>query len=295
MKSEAFEGTGHGKLILTGEHSVVYGYPAIALGISAKTTVRLEPISGISRINVSERDERFCTVVETLCPTGFEVSIRSELPLGRGMGSSAAVAVGLARALAKARAIEASAEALFDTAMRAEQIFHSNPSGLDAQVSLQGGVLRFVRGQPPKIEALRSPNWDLIVMDSGCAGDTSVMVDGVAAQRPRIDPLLEQIGQLTERAQRHLHDPTKLGALLNENHKLLCDIGVSNKQLNQMTTTALEAGALGAKLSGAGGGGVVIALTTNADPVLQRIRETHPSAFVCSIWSKEKEPCKSRQ
>ena len=235
---------------------MVYGFPAIAMGITTKSTVRLSPHNGPTEVVGQREDDRFRQVIDTLCPNGFQIRVHTELPIGRGMGSSAALSVALVRALAEAEGRSLSKDELFYQVMRAERIFHENPSGLDATVSSLGGVLYFRNGETPVQQSLPTPNWSLIVLDSGLVGSTARMVEQVSKQRPGIDPLLMEMGQLTEAARDSLTDTTRLGEVLNENHRLLQEIGVSNETLDSMTRIARDAGATGAKLSGAGGGGV---------------------------------------
>jgi mevalonate kinase len=187
LKSKFFSGEGHGKLILTGEHSVVYGHPAIAVGITTKTTVQLHPLRGPSQLDPSASDHRLEQVVSTLLPNGYRIRIHSALPTGRGMGSSAALSVALVRARAQAQGHDLSPDELFEQAMKAERIFHTMPSGLDALVSGQGGVVYFEKGEPPRTESLPQPKWSIIVLDSGHSGNTSAMVKQVAAQRPAVN------------------------------------------------------------------------------------------------------------
>jgi mevalonate kinase len=287
LPSKPGTGDGHGKLILTGEHAVVYGHPAIAVGITTKTTVTVASHQGPSELVADQTDAKLHEVLGALCPTDCRVSVTSELPIGRGMGSSAALSVALVRALADANGRQLSQAEVYSGAMAAERIFHSNPSGLDAMVSSRGGVLYFKKGETPLHEQLEVPKWGIIVLDSGETGSTATMVEQVAERRPAIDPLLTEIGQITEAAKTVLHDPHQVGELLTTNHRLLREIGVSTQTLDELTALALEAGATGAKLSGAGGGGVVIAVAENAEYVLSRVRARGAEAFACTIWSPE--------
>jgi mevalonate kinase len=109
-------------------------------------------------------------------------------------------------------------------------------------------------------------------------------VAGVAARRPGIDPLLEQIGELVHQAREVLHDPVRLGRLLTRNHELLVGIGVSNDKLDRLVELALSCGALGAKLAGAGGGGVVLALVERPEPLLTVAQERGIESFGCAPW-----------
>jgi mevalonate kinase len=208
------------------------------------------------------------------------------------MGSSAALSVALVRARAQAQGHDLSPDELFEQAMKAERIFHTMPSGLDALVSGQGGVVYFEKGEPPRTESLPQPKWSIIVLDSGHSGNTSAMVKQVAAQRPAVNQTLAAIGDLSRAAKKQLADVTVLGELLTENHRLLSQLGVSTPELDSLVKVALDAGAAGAKLSGAGGGGVVIAVTADPEAVLSRVLRRNINGFTCTIWSDKDEECK---
>ncbi len=277
-------GFGNGKLILCGEHAVVYGHPALAMAVDRGTSVTLTPTRGPTRILSDIRDPRLERAILTRVPAqGFEVRIDTNLPIGRGMGSSAALSVALIRAVRALDGQTPSVDELYEQAFEIERVFHGNPSGLDHAVSARGGLLRYRRGPPPSFEPLSSPAGRWVVLDSGEEGNTAELVAGVASRRPRIDPILERIGALVHEAATVLDDPAKLGPLLNENHALLREIGVSNSRLDALIAFAREHGALGAKLAGAGGGGVVLALVADPHPLLQSASAAKIPAFEVAI------------
>jgi mevalonate kinase len=262
-------GRGRGKLILCGEHAVVYGHPALAFAVDRGTDAVVTAHPGPTQIDTADGDARLADAVATVIPTeGWRVSVRTDLPVGRGMGSSAALAVALVRARAAAQGERPDDDAVFDAAMPVERAFHGNPSGLDVALATRGGLIRFHRGPPRVLRPLPLPSWRVVVLDSGAAGDTAVQVAAVAARRPAIDPVLTRIGDLTEAAERHLHDRAALGEVLDENHACLQAIGVSTPDLDHLVALARRAGAAGAKLAGAGGGGVVLALCEDPGPLL---------------------------
>jgi mevalonate kinase len=261
----AGRGTGHGKLILCGEHAVVYGHPALAFAVTLSTTVQLHPHAGPTRVDSPHADPRVRDALCTVLPeTGVRAQVETQVPVGRGMGSSAALAV----AVVRAQHPQLEGQALIDAAMPIERAFHGNPSGLDVAVSALGGGLCFRRGPPMELEPVALGDWHVVVLDSGTPGDTRALVAGVAARRPAIDAHLDRIGALVQEARDVLHDAPALGELLDENHALLQAIGVSTPALDRLVELARGAGALGAKLAGAGGGGVVLALCTDPAPVL---------------------------
>jgi mevalonate kinase len=276
-------GSGLGKLILCGEHAVVYGYPALAMAIDLKTQVDVSPSTGATHV-VGPTDPRLDEALRVAAPhRGLEIRIRSDIPMGRGMGSSAALAVAWVRALADAAGEPPlTHETVFARALPIERVFHGNPSGLDVATSARGGVLKFRRATPPLIEPAGTvPAVEIVALDSGSMGATSEIVAQVASLRPGIDPVLERIGALVERAGGALSDPAALGPLLTENHALLRELGVSTPALDDLVALALNAGALGAKLSGAGGGGVVLALATDATPLLRAAESRGIRAIRC--------------
>lgn len=276
-------GSAGGKLILCGEHAVVYGHPAIALGVDRTTTVHLRRVDGPTRVTEPHPDDpRLLRAVRAVVGDGWEVTIRSELPIGRGMGSSAALAVALVRALAAAEGRAAGEHEVHGRAFACERVFHGNPSGIDHAVAARGGVVWY-RKTPdgPALTDLPVPDWSLAVLDSGSAGNTADLVASVAARMPSVAPLLDRIGALVARARDALSDVDTLGPMLTENHRLLAEIGVSTPGLDRLVGLALSAGATGAKLAGAGGGGVVIALGRDPSRVVDEASRHGVAGFVC--------------
>lgn len=275
-------GRGLGKLIVLGEHSVVYGHPALAAAVSLGTTVTLTPRPGPTALSTSDiRDDRLNEALAVALPAeGFGVTITTELPVGRGMGSSAALTVALLRAAAAARGEALDAETLHERGFAVERVFHGTPSGLDHAVAAAGGALLYRKGeapQPVEMTPLR-----VVVMDSGVAGDTGALVAGVAARRPGIDRALDRLGNLVGEGLKNINNLNSLGSIISEAHGRLQEIGVSTPQLDEMVSLAVAAGSPGAKLSGAGGGGVVLALAGDAEDAIQRAAAARGiNAFGC--------------
>lgn len=246
------------------------------------TTVILTERPGPTVVRSPHRDDRLVAALASVIePEGLDVTVETDLPVGRGMGSSAALAV----ALVRARHGDLDPAQVYERAMPIERSFHGNPSGVDVAVSAAGGCLWFCRGEPPVRRPLVPGPWRVVVLDSGSAGDTSALVAGVAARRPTVDPVLAQIGALVERAEIVLHDPAALGEILTENHARLQEIGVSTPVLDDLVQLALSSGAYGAKLAGAGGGGVVLALVDDAERLLAAARSRGLAAFECRPWA----------
>jgi mevalonate kinase len=272
-----------GKLILSGEHAVVHGHLCLALAVTLGTTVTLTRREGPTGIDDAPfSDARLDDALSAILPPeGIGVAIETDLPVGRGMGSSAALAVALVRARAVLSGRVADFEECHREGFAIERVFHGNPSGVDHTVSAMGGGVKYRRGQP--ITPLPLPPLTLVVMDTGIAGNTAELVAGVAAL-PDGTALLSEIGALTEAVADALHGPPDaLGALLTENHRLLRGIGVSSPLLDALVGAALSAGAYGAKLAGAGGGGVALALVADPEPVLRAARALGAEAFVARV------------
>jgi mevalonate kinase len=261
MKRRGLSHAAPGKIILLGEHSVVYGHRAIAAAVELTTRVTLEPHDGPTWLRDSFlRDARLDQAIAHALPsTGWAVDIGTDLPVGRGMGSSAALSIALVRAAAAVRGENLDFEEEHRRGFDLERIFHGNPSGLDHAVSALGGAVVYRRGEAPL--PIDMPRIPVVVLDTGVAGDTAALVAGVAARRPGIDESLDRLGALVEEALPALGDAQALGQAMNEAQHHLEQIGVSNPGIEELVRLARKHGALGAKLSGAGGGGIVVALT----------------------------------
>jgi mevalonate kinase len=282
--AETWEGTGHGKLILCGEHAVVYGFPALAVAVDRSTKARIGSCAGPTRVNSKFGDARLEEAIREILPgEGWEVELTTDLPVGRGMGSSASLAAAVVRADAARRNTGESLRELYERAFKIERHFHGNPSGIDHAVALHGGLIRFRRAAALEMKHLTPPDWPIVVLDSGQSSNTARMVGAVAARRPGCDPVLEKIGALVERAENVLHDVDAFGALLTENHFLLRDLGVSTDMLDTLVELALRCGATGAKLAGAGGGGVALAIGGDPEKIITGARRYGLRAFACRV------------
>lgn len=286
-----------GKLILAGEHAVVYGHPAIALAVRRGTWVRATRRPGPSGVDSSwlladegarvafPADPRLGpALAAVLPPADVGLSVEADLPTGRGMGSSASLAVATVRALARLHGEEPTIEAQIERGFAVERVFHGTPSGLDHTVSARGGTLRYRRTEAGlELRPLPLAPLPLVVLDSGAPGDTAALVAGVRARRPGVDPTLQRIGDLVDALTGLLDDPAPdlriVGALLLENHAMLREIGVCTPDLDALVRLALDGGATGAKLAGAGGGGVVLALAPVPEALLSLARARGVPAF----------------
>jgi mevalonate kinase len=283
-------GRAPGKVILLGEHGVVYGHQAVAAAVSLHTTVQLNRRAGPTAMDQPwADDDRLLAALHAVLPTdGIGVTITSELPIGRGMGSSAALAVALSRAWAALNGEESTPERVDADAWAVERVFHGSPSGIDHTVSMSGGAVAYRKTDAgPHLTPLQLAHLPLVVIDSGTAGDTAALVAGVRARRPEVDPILADIGALVEATIPTLSNPdlAELGQTMSDNHSLLQRIGVSTPVLDELVQISMNAGALGAKLAGAGGGGIVIALAQPGAAVAHAARAAGFKAMQIDLGS----------
>jgi mevalonate kinase len=304
----------YGKVILVGEHAVVYGVPAIAVGvgIAATATARLGQASltiGIRRWDLARRDgdgpraaevRAFDALLAALNggiepAPGIEAEVQLHQPSGVGLGASAAIGVALARAVSDALgkpADQRPSSQILAAAQAWENVFHGKASGIDAATAYHGGCIWFRPAEPA--EPLRiQRSLRLAVAVAGPAVSTRLMVESVAAFRARepsrFDFLLQSIHAVVQQARVALllGRYRELGELLDRNHRLVSDLGVSTPALDVACQQARDAGALGAKLTGGGGGGSVLALnhadSDSTERVLAAWRQSGLHCFEASV------------
>ena len=275
-------GSAHAKAILLGEHAVVYGGPAIAVPLhQLEVQADLRPTPGGElRIeselfagtapSAPERMRPVITAVQAaLAGTGtagdrVQLRIRSAIPHGRGLGSSAAVAAAVARAAADLSGFDLDDDACHSIVQQAERVAHGNPSGIDARAVVACGPIRFHGGHVSSV-GVGAP-LTFVLADSGVPGSTAEAVAGVRERRAA-DPqgIGRAIAELSELAEGstldlRLGDRDALGGRMRAAHELLGRIGVSTPRLDALVDAATAAGASGAKLTGGGLGGCVLAL-----------------------------------
>ena len=277
-----------GKVILLGEHAVVYGRPAIAVPVrQVQACVEVEeapPGQGITiiaqdlgrtyRLAEAPPDDPLClTVLNTLQhlqlnpQQDLTIAIRSTIPIARGLGSGAAVATATVRALVKHYRKWLSSRAISELVYETEKIYHGTPSGIDNTVIAFEKPVYFVKGRTAEVFWVGRP-FLLAIADTGISSSTKEVVGDVRRawerDRQRYEALFDGIGALVEEAREAISQGhiQKLGRLMDENHALLQEMGVSCPPLDSLVEAARQGGALGAKLSGAGRGGNMIALLT---------------------------------
>ncbi len=283
-------GTGRapGKVILFGEHAVVYGRPALAVPISqvvaSAQVVSAPPGSGLV-IEATDLAQRFALaqapagdplaaavnlVLEQLglAAPDWRLTVHSTIPIASGLGSGAAVSAAIMRAVASAARHELPPERLSALVYEVEVLHHGTPSGVDNTVIAYGRPVYFVRGEAPQVFRIRQP-FQLAIADSGIASPTKATVRDVRLGRQRspetFEKLFDDIGQIVEKARAAIAagEPDRLGPLMDANHALLAEMGVSCPTLDRLAGAARAAGAGGAKLSGGGRGGNMIALVND--------------------------------
>lgn len=285
--SDQAVGTAHGKIILIGEHSVVYDEPAIALPFpAANVEVLIHAIEGESQIQSSyfsgtlaaapESLSNLTHTIEMICDdlevdsSGMFITISSLIPPERGMGSSAAVATALIRALYNFFDCTLDNEILLSYIGVSEKIAHGNPSGLDARITSGTKPVFYIKSQVPEVFDLHVTGY-LIAADTGLKGQTREAVQDVAQllrkSKRKTKQVITSLGSLTTQAKTAIEQDniTELGTILSKAHRHLSDLNVSNQTLDKLVQTALEQGALGAKLTGSGRGGCMIALAKTFD------------------------------
>ncbi|HEV6832471.1 TPA: mevalonate kinase [Streptococcus pneumoniae] len=281
MTKKVGVGQAHSKIILIGEHAVVYGYPAISLPLlEVEVTCKVVPAESPWRLY--EEDTLSMAVYASLeyldiTEACIRCEIDSAIPEKRGMGSSAAISIAAIRAVFDYYQADLPHDVLEILVNRAEMIAHMNPSGLDAKTCLSDQPIRFIKNVGfTELEMDLSAY--LVIADTGVYGHTREAIQVVQNKGKDALPFLHALGELTQQAEVAISqkDAEGLGQILNQAHLHLKEIGVSSPEADFLVETTLSHGALGAKMSGGGLGGCIIALVTNlthAQELAERLEE----------------------
>jgi mevalonate kinase len=274
-----------GKIILFGEHAVVYGRPALAVPVSQiRATVEVEawPRPGVwieapdvglaSELAQLASDQPLAAAVRGVFSAlgiasfpAIQIRISSSIPVASGLGSGAAVSVALIRALSAHLGQPLSDEQVSALAFEIEKLHHGTPSGIDNTVVTYARPVYFVKGQPPETFKVGAP-FTVVIGDTGVAASTKAAVSDVRSlwqtAPGRWEDVFDQVGEIARQARAAIEsgDVSALGPLMDANPVLLQRMTVSSPELERLLSAARAAGAQGAKLSGGGRGGNMIAL-----------------------------------
>ncbi len=300
----AVTATAPGKIILFGEHAVVYGQPALAVPVQqvqARAVITAAPDLAPGEVWITAPEVNLQAPWSQLPPEhplvkaiqltldalglprppAMRIRITSTIPVAAGLGSGAAVSVALVRGLSRFLGHPLDDAQVNAIAYEVEKIHHGTPSGIDNTVVTYAMPVYFVRGQPVETFRVGRP-FTLVIGDTGVPSPTAETVAEVRRRR-QADPatyeaLFAAIGRLVREARQAIEEgrPAALGPLMDENHALLQQMGVSSPELDRLVEAARAAGAGGAKLSGGGRGGNMLALAPDeatASRIAQALRE----------------------
>jgi mevalonate kinase len=291
------------KVILFGEHAVVYGEPALAGAIERrvyvfanKTKEKIKITSDNTTIEYREKYEGTefpyvrkaieLTLQHLQSESGLEIKVNSEIPPASGLGSSASVSVATILAVSKELGADLTKHEIARIGHQVELEVQGAASPTDTATATFGGVL-FIQPKKNTFDRIEA-SIPLVVGYTGIARSTKILVEKVKELRNRypaiINPIIEEIGEITRTAKSRIERSEDIGELMNINHGLLEALGVSNEKLSELVHIARTAGAGGAKLTGAGGGGCMIAYTPhNSQKVINSIIKRGYTAFDAPI------------
>ena len=285
MKSSA-----PGKIILFGEHAVVYNRPALAVPVnqvqvdveildsdSAGVWIHAPIIDLHAELSSLQPDHAIGSVILNLfqrldisSPPNIQINISSTIPVASGLGSGAAVSVALIRALSSFFSLQLTDNQINEMVFESEKLHHGTPSGIDNTVITFNKPVYFIKGQPIETFSVGKP-FTIMIADTGIPAPTKESVGDVRSlwlkDNNKFENIFNEIAQISLIARRSIESgkPELLGELMDHNHSLLQQLTVSSPELDKLVLSARDAGALGAKLSGGGRGGNMIALVNQAE------------------------------
>ena len=289
-----------GKIILFGEHAVVYGRPALAIPVTQVHTdvhilgsvhpgiwIDASDVNLHAELNTLPSDHPIASVIHNflflsrVSPfPNLEINISSTIPVASGLGSGAAVTVALTRALSSHFNFPMTDENINAFAYEIEKLHHGTPSGIDNTVVTYAKPVYFIKGQPIETFIVGKP-FTIVIGDTGIRAPTKESVGDVRklweSDQPKWESIFDEVGNIARKAREAIESGRweELGNLMNQNHKLLQEMTVSSPALDTLVSAAGEAGALGAKMSGGGRGGNMIVLVPPdlAEMISRRLME----------------------
>jgi mevalonate kinase len=293
-------GISHAKVILMGEHSVVYHHPAIAIpfkALSAEVMIQPTTLSTLHCDLFSGPLDHCPLILEPIVELikalkssfslpEMEVNVHSNIPFSAGLGSSAALASAITKAFYDYTQTPLMDEQLFKWVQQSETLAHGNPSGVDALTTSFDCAWWFIKGQAPSALTFSIPAYLIIAqtLESGSTKEALKMVGQRIEKEGMVS--INALGELTHQALEAIHHKNvlELGRLMTQAHQTLRHLGISTPTLDQCVSIALENNACGAKLTGGGLGGCMIALAMSqedCDHISEALRKVTPH-----VWSK---------
>lgn len=290
-------GKSHSKIILIGEHSVVYGYPAIAIPLK-KIEIECAIEEAKSNFFYDETDTlsvAIFTALKYLKKENVKIKykITSQIPQKRGMGSSAAVSIAAIRAIFNYFRENLEDELLEKLVNTAEIVAHKTPSGLDAKTCLSDKAIRFVKNKGFSYIDLNLDAY-LVIADTGIYGNTGEAIQNVKNLGSKAELSLKKLGRLTDEMTRILTGNienkkekikkiSKIGEIMTAANTELGKLNITIEKTELFVKTAIENGAAGAKISGGGLGGCVIALAENLE-IMEKVKDGFTKCGAENIW-----------
>lgn len=250
----------NGKVILFGEHAVVYGKMALVASISLGVRAQVVMNGGVDKTEIVKKAIEVAGGSQNL-----QIKIESELPVGSGLGSSAAVSACVIKAVREYLGKPIDQDELFQLTMECEKVAHGNPSGVDPASVVYGGLIAYTKGQPFERLVIKNPIKLLLVNTGKPRESTREMVE-LVAKNPDRENIIEEIGEIATLAKAEMVEGREIHQLINKNGILLEKLGVVGEKVKKLSHKLREMGA-SVKITGAGGvsggSGMMIVLARN--------------------------------